>query len=624
MTRSVGQALPQAPPSPDVARVACDHAHRCGGCPLIELNYGDQLAHKHAKVAQAASRYPALAELSVAPALGADPVVGYRTRAKLIVAPGGRVGLYEKGGGHEVFDIPRCRVLSPALVSVADALRARVTRDEAAHGPLAPWDGHDGSTLRAIDLREVHPREEAPMGVLVTFVVERSPALRLEQLREAARTLAAEIGSVLGVAVNFHEGEDPQILGRETSLLYGEATTADRVGASTHLATFGSFVQAHRGQAERVHRLVADAVLGSRATRPRVLDLYGGSGAIAIALASKGAEVVLVESFAPAAARAEAAAKKQGLPLSVVPGDVAIALASLGRKGAFDAIVMNPPRRGMSAAARDGAARVGAATLIYVSCDPSTLARDMDHFVRLGYRATELLPLDMIPLTDQVETIAVLRQAPVPGPRRLYEDDEVLAVEKGPHEPTTPQGEYAGSLLARVQSLKGSEDAVPIHRLDVGTSGVVFFARSPSFAFAWSRALHSPSARKVYVAAVRGAIPETGEVTRELREGKKARKASTGYLRLALRAGHSLVEVVPGQGRTHQIRRHLSAIGHPVLGDTRYGHAATNRFFEEKHGLDRTFLHCARVELDHPTSGKRLVIEAPLAGDLKTVLERLA
>jgi 23S rRNA (uracil1939-C5)-methyltransferase len=616
--------LPQAPPSPDVARVACDHAQRCGGCPLIDFNYGEQLAHKRAKVALAASRYPALAELEVAPTLGADPIVGYRTRAKLIVAPGGRVGLYEKGGGHEVLDIPRCRVLSPALLSVADALRARVTHDEGVRGPLAPWDGHGGGTLRAIDLREVLPREEAPAGVLVTFVVERSPALRLEQLREAARSLAAELRCVLGVAVNFHEGDDPQILGRETSVLFGETTVADRVGASTHLATFGSFVQAHRGQAERVHRLVADAILGSPAARPRVLDLYGGSGAIAIALASKGAEVVLVESFAPAAARGEAAAKKQGLPLSVALGDVAIALASLPRKGGtFDAAVMNPPRRGMSAAAREGAARVGAATLVYVSCDPNTLARDLDHFVRLGYRATELLPLDMIPLTDQVETIAVLRRAPVPPPRRLYEDDEVLVVEKGPHEPTTPQGEYAGSLLARVQSLKGSEHAVPIHRLDVGTSGVVFFARSPSFAFAWSRALHAPSARKVYVAAVRGAIPETGKVTRELREGKKTREASTDYRRLALHGGHSLVEVVPAQGRTHQIRRHLSSIGHPVLGDARYGHAATNRFFEEKHGLDRTFLHCARVELDHPKSGKRLVIETPLAGDLKTVLERL-
>jgi 23S rRNA (uracil1939-C5)-methyltransferase len=523
-----------------------------------------------------------------------------------------------------VYDIPRCRVLSPALHDVAHALRVRVARDEAVLGPLAPWDGSGRGTLRAIDLREVQRGEEASKGVLVTFVVERSPSLRLERLREAARSLAADVGGVLGVAVNFHEGEDPQILGKETSVLFGEGTVPDRLGASTHLATFGSFVQAHRGQAERVHRIVAEAVRSLGMDRPRVLDLYGGSGAIALGLASAGAEVVLVESFAPAAARAEEAARREALPLSVVQGDVAIALASLRRRGdPFDAAVMNPPRRGVSAAAREAAARTGASLLVYVSCDPDTLARDLDHFVRLGFRASELSPLDMIPLTDQVETIAVLRRAPVPGPRRLYEDNEVLAVEKSPHEPTTPQGEYEGSLLARVRSLDGAENAVPIHRLDVGTSGVVFFARSPSFVDAWSRALHAAKARKIYLAAVRGAIPETGEVTRDLREGKKTRSATTRYRRLALLGTHSLVEVIPGQGRTHQIRRHLAAIGHPVLGDGRYGHPATNRFFEEKHGLDRTFLHCARVELDHPKFGRRLVIEADLAGDLETVLERL-
>ena len=75
-------------------------------------------------------------------------------------------------------------------------------------------------------------------------------------------------------------------------------------------------------------------------------------------------------------------------------------------------------------------------------------------------------------------------------------------------------------------------------------------------------------------------------------------------------------------GRTHQIRRHLAAIGHPVLGDDRYGHAPTNRFFEEKNALDRTFLHCVRLEFEHPTTGQRLIVEAPMPGDLRAVLER--
>ena len=73
----------------------------------------------------------------------------------------------------------------------------------------------------------------------------------------------------------------------------------------------------------------------------------------------------------------------------------------------------------------------------------------------------------------------------------------------------------------------------------------------------------------------------------------------------------------------HQIRQHLASIGHPVLGDERYGHAPTNRYFEEKSGLDRTFLHCSRLEIVHPDTGKPIVAEAPLTGDLLSVFDRL-
>jgi 23S rRNA (uracil1939-C5)-methyltransferase len=288
----------------------------------------------------------------------------------------------------------------------------------------------------------------------------------------------------------------------------------------------------------------------------------------------------------------------------------------------FDAAVVNPPRRGTSPYAREWLARLEPKVIAYVSCDPETLARDLDHFARLGYAATQLRPLDMIPLTDEVETVAVLRPAGLPLPRIVYEDREILVVDKGPHEPTTPQGEYAGSLLARVRRIVGGEAAVPVQRLDVGTSGLVTFARRPEFVARWDRALTAPTTRKIYVAAVRGVIPGKGAITRELREDGKLYAARTRYRRLAVASGHSVVRVVPEQGRTHQIRRHLASIGHPVLGDARYGHELTNRYFEEKNGLDRAFLHCVRLEFDPPDGGARRVVETPLPGDLRAVLER--
>lgn len=615
---------PEAAPAQD-ERVACEHADKCGGCPIIGLPYAEQLALKRGRVVQSVARYAALELLYTEPVVAAPSVVGYRTRAKLIIGPSGRMGLFAKGGGHQVVDIPRCRVLAPVLARVAAALRARVSAAEADGGCLAPFDAPGGGTLRAVDLREVRDGEQAQ--ALVTFVVQRERVRDLGPLEEAARQLMQDVPEVAGVAVNFHEGEAPQILGAETVPLAGATSVPDRVGASVHMATFGSFVQAHRGQAERVHAMLADALgLGKAAAegkRPRVLDLYGGSGAIALGLAAAGARVRLVESFPAAVAQTRQAAIAQGLDVEPEQGDVAGVLRTLVERGErFEAAVVNPPRRGTSPMAREWLARLEPQIIAYVSCDPETLARDLDHLARLGYAASTLRPLDMIPLTDEVETVAVLRRAGVPMPRVVHSDREIVVVDKGPHEPTTPQGEYAGSLLARVRRIPGAEEAVPVHRLDVGTSGLVTFALRPEYVAKWQAALGAATTRKIYVAAVRGITPGKGAITRDLREDGKLYPARTRYRRLAVAAGHSVLRVVPEQGRTHQIRRHLAAIGHPVLGDDRYGHATSNRYFEEKNGLDRAFLHCVRIELDHPDGGGRVLIEAPLTGDLRAVLER--
>ncbi len=614
----------------DMQRVMCEHADRCGGCPVIALPYGEQLGLKRGRVVQSVARYAALELVYTEPVHAADPITQYRTRAKLIVAPGGKLGLYAKGGGHQVVDIPRCQVVSPVISSVAAQLRTRIARDEAEHGPLAPFDPAGTGVLRAVDLREIRPETTDGDGarILVTLVVQRDRVRDRIALEAAARSLAAEEPRILGIAVNFHEGESPQILGNETVVVHGVAAAPDRIGQAAHQATYGSFVQAHRGQAERVHSTVIDLLaLGrprpGKSAPPKILDLYGGSGAIALALAHAGADVHLVESFAPAVAHVEEAARKAKLSVRAEAADVASALRRFAeQKASFDAAVVNPPRRGMSPLARELLTRTEVPLIAYVSCDPDTLARDLDHFTRLGYGVTTLRPLDMIPLTDEVETIALLRRSGPTVPKVLWEDEEILVVDKGAHEPTTQQGEYASSLLARARKLPGASEAVPVHRIDVGTSGLVMLAKRPDLAAKWQAVLTADSSRKIYVAGARGVTPSKGAITRELREDGRMYPARTRYRRLAVASGHSVLRVVPEQGRTHQIRRHLAAIGHPVLGDDRYGHAPTNRFFEEKNALDRTFLHCVRIEFVHPRTDQRLIIEAPMPGDLRAVLER--
>lgn len=610
----------------DERLVSCEHASGCGGCPAIAQPYGDQLAMKRARVVGALGRYTQLEMLFAAPVEPAEPIVAYRGRAKLIVAPGGHVGLFARGGGHQVVDIPGCRVVTEPVAEAARAVRERLRQGEAENSVMAAVGSCARGAIRAIDVREARDERGRP-SLLVTLVVQRDKVPSPSVFQEEARKLREACPLIVGVAVSAHSGANPQVLGSETTVVDGASSVVDRHGASMHLAAHGSFVQAHRGQAERIHRLLLAelAALGPTDRPPRVLDLYGGSGVIALALAGAGAHVDLVESFGPAAERAREAARLQALQVTVSQGDVARELQTKASRGErFDLAVVNPPRRGMSPHAREMLARLSLRAIAYVSCDPDTLARDLDHFARLGFTTERIHPFDMIPLTEEVETVAILRASTPSLPRVLYEDDEVVVVDKEAHAPTTPQGEYRESLFTRVRALRGAEQAVPVHRLDVGTSGIVLFAKSPDALAPWTAALNDAAARKIYLAAVRGIAPAKGTISRDLRDGPKVQPARTRYRRLSVMAGHSVVRVLPDQGRTHQIRRHLASIGHPVLGDERYGHEPTNRYFEEKHSLDRTFVHCVRVEIVHPRTGARLLWESPLPGDLRTVLERAA
>jgi 23S rRNA (uracil1939-C5)-methyltransferase len=625
----MSSTLEATPGTADAAdqRIACVHADRCGGCPILGLPYGEQLLVKRGRVLQSLSRYPALEAARTEPLLPATPITGYRTRAKLIVAPGGTVGLYAKGGGHQVVDIPDCRVLSPAIAEAAAVLRAIVALHEQEGGVLAPV-GATAGALRALDIRETRGAAGEPPRVLLTLVLTRGRAAPLTELVAFADTLRTTHPLFVGIAVNYHDDDSPQVLGGETRLLSGVDTRPDRVGSSTHLATFGSFVQSHRAQAARVHELVLrglDVEGGPRARR--FLDLYGGSGAIALALAAGGVNTTLVESYGPAVANALAAAAAQSLALEAECEDVGISLRQRAQRGeAFDAAVVNPSRRGMSPLAREGLPRLGVSSIAYVSCDPDTLARDLDHLARLGYSADTLQPLDMIPLTDEVETVTILRRGASTAPVVLYEDSDVLVVAKAPHEPVLPRADHpaGASLRERAARLPGhaSTQLRPLTREDAGASGLVFFSKSEEAHELFSAAFASTTARRVYVVYARGVTPQKGTIARDLRENGQVRSARTRYRRLAIAGGHSVLRVVPELERPHQVRRHLAAIGHPVLGDERYGHAASNRFFEQRNGLDRTFIHGVRVELDHPRTGRRFVVDSPLHGDLRAVLER--
>ena len=248
----------------DVARVTCDHAHRCGGCPLIDFNYGEQLraqARKgRAHGASLTTRRSPGWKVAPPPRRGSDRSVIEPARSSSW--PRGARQPLREGRTRGVQTSRIRRVLSPALLSVADALRARVTRDEGAHGPLAPWDGHGGGTLRRDrSAREVaSARGELPTGCSSPL---SSSDPRRSDWRTAPRscTVSRRRGRrehVLGVAVNLPRGgrirEIPWVERRRCSSAKPPVPPDPASGLRRTWRVRGRSCRRTGVRAERVHR----------------------------------------------------------------------------------------------------------------------------------------------------------------------------------------------------------------------------------------------------------------------------------------------------------------------------------------------------------------------------------
>ncbi|HKO90594.1 MAG TPA: pseudouridine synthase [Polyangiaceae bacterium] len=586
---------------PDALPPGCPHAEQCPGCPLITLPYAAGLERKAERLERALHRHRELGAVAVPPLQAAASITDYRLRAKLVTDRTGKLGLFA-AGSHRVVDIPGCKILSPQLQQAAAALRGLLPLEI----PLA------GVDLRLCD-----------RGVLLCLIADGQ--VDAEQLERSARQVWEQVPHLVGLAVSVHEPHAVQLLGHELRVLYGEAAERHRLAPEEPwlYASHGAFTQVHAQQARRLHERLERSLAArwGAFTGRRVLELYAGSGVIGLSLAARGAQVSAVESFTPALERLGAAARAQGLSVETHAGNAEDFLrghAALGGRP-LDAVIVNPPRRGLSVAVRRALGELGAQLCVYVSCEPETLARDLAHLRHLGWAAAELMAFDLAPLSEAVESLVVLeRQAP-PAPQVLFEDEQVLALFQAPFESTTLQGQGGRGLLERAQSALGLPELTPVQRLDPGVSGICWFARRPQFVAPLARAL--AEGETTYLALAVGVTHPKGKIRRPLRDAGKPQVALTRYRRLAVVGGHSLLELWPEQPSKHQLHRHLASIGHPVLGDERYGRAPANRHFEHRHGLDRPFLHCARVRLELAAGVREIVAELP--GDLEAVLTSL-
>lgn len=368
-------------PGPARREPPCAHATVCGGCHLMHITYAAQLEAKRGFVRDSLRRIGHV-ELEPDAVVGAPDESGYRRRASMRgrVTPRGVVFGFLRASTHDLVDVPHCLVLAPALDRAAARLRAELERE--------------AETLAGSELRADLVADENDQVAYLIWA-ERRHAAAWER-----------IGAALEGSVEVRD-ERGQMLFARTAANFTYTLTLPEGAPLTYRFTPGAFTQIHF---EQNRRLVAKVLeLAGPGPFGSVLDLYSGIGNYALPLARRASEVHGIESSPVAVADAKANAEANGL--ANVTFDAITAQAGVSRlleqNRTFDLVLLNPTRAGAEGLGQD-LVRLGAKRMIYVSCHPPTLARDVAQLVAGGYRLERVSPIDLFPQTYHVESVALL------------------------------------------------------------------------------------------------------------------------------------------------------------------------------------------------------------------------
>lgn len=393
-----GELVDILSPSVDRRSPSCPHAKNCGGCQLQHMDYQGQLSWKREQVVDAMRRIGKL-DVEVLPVLGMDEPYHYRNKAQLPLGTRQSelvMGFFQKGS-HDIVDLQTCEIQHPLITKLALALK-RIVPDLG----IEPYDevNHTG-VLRHAVIRASFS-EETLMLVLVTRT-RNLPAQ--EQLITG---LAQEVPELISIAHNVNPRVTNVILGSETKIIWGEPYLMDSIGHLRCAISPGSFFQVNPSQTKVLYDLVRVG-MELKGTET-ILDLYCGAGTIGLYLASEAREVIGVETFVGAVEDARHNAKLNGISgAQFHVGKAEELLPSLvQRHKRIDGVIVDPPRKGCDRSLLETLVTTRVPRICYVSCNPSTLARDLSYLADQGYKVGAIQPVDMFPWTRHVECVALM------------------------------------------------------------------------------------------------------------------------------------------------------------------------------------------------------------------------
>ena len=375
----------------------CPLSASCGGCDFWHMDYEEESRLKADRVKQCLNRIGG-ENVTEIPILAAPTCHGYRNKAQYPVAfkKGRAYAGFFKAGTHEVVENARCRILPEETDAVKDIVIDYVNQN---HVSVYDEGAHKGL------LRHIYVRRGAVSGqILVCLAVNGRSIPRENALIDALKAIPGFTTLVL--SVNTKKGN--AVLGDEFITLYGPGYIEDTLCGLVFRLSPRSFYQVNHHQAQRLYdAAIRQAGITKEDT---VLDLYCGVGTITLAMARAAGFVYGIEVIPQAVEDAKDNAKRNGIEnAEFFCGDAGAAALELEKQGVkADVVVVDPPRKGLNADTIEALARFAPRRIVYVSCDPATLARDVALLKERGYRLQNALAADLFPRCAHVESIVCL------------------------------------------------------------------------------------------------------------------------------------------------------------------------------------------------------------------------
>ena len=373
----------------------CPYAGKCGGCQYQGMDYGSQLKEKQKYVQKLLKNYG-----KPEPILGMENPYYYRNKVHAVYKhqKNGEIisGIYEEET-HKVVPVESCQIENQEADKVIQTIRKLAKSFK-----IKIYNEDSGYGL----LRHVLIRYGRVTGEMMVVLVAASPIFPSKN--NFVKALRKEHPEITTVVLNINDKSTSMVLGERNIILYGKGYIEDELCGCRFRISPNSFYQVNPVQTEVLYQKAIS--LAGLSGKEKVIDAYCGIGTIGLIAASHCKEVIGIELNREAVKDAIGNAKRNSIKnVRFYQGDAGDFLVSMAQKGEkADVVFMDPPRAGSSEKFMESAVKMGPEKIVYISCNPDTLERDLKYLTRKGYQVDRICPVDMFPFTDNIENVCLL------------------------------------------------------------------------------------------------------------------------------------------------------------------------------------------------------------------------